>query len=95
MPILHTVNKSPFLTTTLESCLRLAQPGSTILLIEDGVYALLSPLLNEYSNLSFYALAADVQARGLSDRLPAHIQLVDDQGFVQLTVEHDRVESWS
>ena len=39
--MLHIVNKSPFTTTSLESCLRVAKPGATILLIEDGVYGAL------------------------------------------------------
>ena len=38
MAILHTVNKSPFERNSLEACLRLAQPGSAVLLMEDGVY---------------------------------------------------------
>ena len=37
--MLHIVNKSPSQTRTLASCLRLAQDGSAVLLIEDGVYA--------------------------------------------------------
>ena len=37
--MLHIVNKSPSQSRTLDSCLRLAQPGSAVLLIEDGVYA--------------------------------------------------------
>ncbi len=40
MTMLHTVNKSPFEKTSLDSCLRFAQEGSAILLLEDGVYAL-------------------------------------------------------
>ena len=39
MPSLHTLNKSPTAAPLLRRCLRLAQPGSTIVLIEDAVYA--------------------------------------------------------
>ena len=39
MSVLHTVNKSPFERNALESCLRLAKAGSSILLFEDGVIA--------------------------------------------------------
>jgi tRNA 2-thiouridine synthesizing protein B len=39
MALLHTVNKSPFESNTFDTCLSLAKDGSTILLIEDGVYA--------------------------------------------------------
>ena len=37
--MLHIVNKSPQERSTLESCLRVARPGSALLLIEDAVYA--------------------------------------------------------
>lgn len=35
---LHTVNKSTFGSDSLASCLRVARPGDTILLLEDAVY---------------------------------------------------------
>jgi tRNA 2-thiouridine synthesizing protein B len=35
---LHTVNKSPFSSEALASCLRVVRPGDAILLMEDGVY---------------------------------------------------------
>ena len=38
MALLHTVNKSPFEKSSLETCLRIAVEGSSVLLIEDGVY---------------------------------------------------------
>ena len=37
--MLHIVNKSPFECTSLASCLRVAQRGAAVLLIEDGIYA--------------------------------------------------------
>ena len=40
--MLHTVNKSPFATNSLQTCLGLARSGSAILLIEDGVYGALA-----------------------------------------------------
>ena len=36
MQMLHIVNKSPLERTALDSALRMAKPGSTILLIEDA-----------------------------------------------------------
>jgi len=39
--MLHTVNKSPFEKNSLETCLRLIDDNSAILLIEDGVYGAL------------------------------------------------------
>ncbi len=96
--ILHTVNKSPFTTDTLEACLQVADQGDTILLIEDAVYAALGQ--GKYSNLpeltgaTILALAADVSARGLQEVLNAAIDTVDYEGFVRLTTTHQRVISW-
>ena len=39
MALLHTVNKSPFESKCFDTCIGLAKEGSTVLLIEDGVYA--------------------------------------------------------
>jgi len=38
MSTLHTVNKSPFATGALVSCLNHCKDGDAILMIEDGVY---------------------------------------------------------
>jgi tRNA 2-thiouridine synthesizing protein B len=85
----------------LETCLRLALPGSAILLIEDGVYAARKPssaadkLLQALENHPLYALQADLQARGLAaESLVDGVQLVDYDGFVKLTTEYDRTQSW-
>ena len=40
MTLLHIVNKSHRQTSSLASCLRFAQDGHALLLIEDGVYEL-------------------------------------------------------
>ncbi len=101
MALLHTVNKSPFERTALESCLRHARDGSSILFIEDGVYALLRGA--EYAEKTgqaaarcvLYALAPDLEARGIGpERLIDGVKLVDYHGFVDLVVAHDRVQSW-
>lgn len=93
--ILHTVNKSPFSSQCLAECLSVCRQGDAILLLEDGVYAALNPLPeNAPGDLQRYALAADVDARGLRERLQPDIQLADDRGFVQLTTQFDNVISW-
>ena len=99
--MLHIVNKSPFEKNSLDSCLRLAQPGSSILLIEDGVYAALAKaehaqkIVSRKDDYSFYILGPDVAARGLSDiPLIEDIAVVDYEGFVDLVVEHDANQSW-
>jgi len=99
--ILHTVNKSVFSQDTLGSCLRLIIEGDVLLLIEDGVYAILTqhPLAAEIRNcqernIAVYALTADVLARGLKDRVPDHIALCDDAGFVELCCQTEKTQSW-
>lgn len=101
MTILHTVNKSPFEKNSLESCLQHATDGSAVLLIEDGVYGALqatsvaNAVKNAMSNVSVYALQADIEARGINqDRLIENINLVDYSGFVKLATEHSTVQSW-
>ena len=99
--MLHLVNKSPFDRPSLESCLRLAKAGSSVLLIEDGVYAALTKAswaaaINErMADLKFYVLGPDVSARGLDGTpLIDGINVVDYGGFVDLVVEHKVTQSW-
>jgi tRNA 2-thiouridine synthesizing protein B len=98
--MLHTVNKSPFERSALDDCLRYAQPGSTILLIEDGVYAAQrgtqhsARVEQAAGTVRILALRADVEARGLQDKLLACIGLVDYGGFVDLVIEHAPVMPW-
>lgn len=96
MAILHTVNKSPFEKNSLDTCLRIAVEGASVLLIEDGVYAAmdgtaLNGKLSDASNrLHFYVLGPDLKARGLSeDNVVDYIKVIDYEGFVDLVVEHD------
>ena len=98
---LHTVNKSPFERDALASCLRVARAGSTVLLIEDGVYAALDGAQDPASieqameRLAIAALSPDLAARGLdTGRVRAGIVLVDYAGFVTLAATHDNVQSW-
>ena len=99
--MLHTVNKSPHEKSTLSSCLRIAQSGSDILLIEDGVYAAMtdtqfeSQLQDAICRHRIFALEEDLACRGLQiSKLIPGIQTVDYSGFVQLAVENDSVHAW-
>ena len=99
--MLHVVNKSPFEKNCLESCVRLSQAGSCILLIEDGVYgALVNGEASEeiqtcLKDRKVCVLGEDLQARGIeSDRIVSGVEVVDYAGFVRLAVEHPKVQSW-
>ncbi|QIK37024.1 sulfurtransferase complex subunit TusB [Caldichromatium japonicum] len=101
MGILHTVNKSPFERNSIESCLKFATEGASVLLFEDGVYAALkgtrceSQVTTALSRLKFYVLGPDLRARGFSEeRIIPGIKVVDYAGFVDLAVECDKVQAW-
>jgi tRNA 2-thiouridine synthesizing protein B len=98
--VLHIVNKSPYERNALEACLRLAQAGSALLLIEDGVYAATrgsaaeASLKEVMARVKVYALKADLEARGVAGRVMDGIQLVDYGGFVDLACEQPNCQSW-
>ena len=98
--MLHIINKSPFEKNSLQSCISCAKDGSAILLIEDGVYGVLNnsavaeDVKNAMSSKTVYALEADVQARGIADKVLDGVQLIDYNGFVDLSVENDKIQSW-
>jgi tRNA 2-thiouridine synthesizing protein B len=98
--MLHIVNKSHRQTSSLASCLRLAQVGHALLLIEDGVYAATpagaasADLAGALARLQVYALAPDLEARGLADKVIDGVKTVDYAGFVDLVAEHANNQSW-
>jgi tRNA 2-thiouridine synthesizing protein B len=101
MSDLHTVNKSPFEKNALDSCLKFAQPGSAILLIEDGVYGAVkgtaaeTKIRDALAKHKVYALGPDLRARGMAeDRVIEGVGLVDYAGFVDLVESNDKVQAW-
>jgi len=46
------------------------------------------------TKLPVYALAPDLQARGVADRLIDGVTAVEYEGFVDLVVEHPNCQSW-
>ncbi len=100
MALLHTVNKSPFERNAFEACLAHAKAGSSVLLIEDGIYAAVKgtaaakKLGDAMKSVKVYVLTPDVETRGMSGRLIDGVQGVDYSGFVDLVTQHNAVESW-
>ena len=98
--MLHIVNKSHRQTTSLESCLRLAQDGHALLLTEDGVYAATQAgaatagLAEAMKRLKVYALKPDLEARGVAAALVDGVTAVDYAGFVDLVAEHPNNQTW-
>ena len=101
MSTLHTVNISPFDRSSLETCLRLAGKGNALVLLEDGVYGSMqgsnaSGMVEKaLSDVSIYVLGADMKARGVDEsKIIDGIKVIDYKGFVDLTVENDKVNAW-
>jgi len=101
MSDLHTVNKSPFEKDSFDSCLRFSTAGAAILLIEDGVYAVLKGTAAEgkvtsaLGDKKIYVLGPDLNARGFGeDRIIDGVEVVDYAGFVDLVETNDKVQAW-
>ena len=98
--MLHIVNKSPMERNALDSAIHMANPGSTILLIEDGVYAVTKgnqvegKVKEAMKNCTICALWPDLEARGMQDTVIDGIKQVDYAGFVDLVAENKNVMSW-
>lgn len=98
--MLHIVNKSPEQARSLRSCLRMAQDGHSVLLIEDAVYAATAAgamacgLDQALKRLKVYVLLPDLEARGMTARRIDGIAPVDYPGFVDLVANHPTQQSW-
>ena len=95
---LHLVSTSPNAGRALRRCLRFALPGDAVLLLNTGVLSLCERdmLQSAGDSVRFYALAADIDARGLSGLLhDANCALVDDAGFVDLVTRFPVNQTWA
>lgn len=98
--MLHIVNKSPGQARALHSCLRVAQDGHSVLLIEDAVYAATAAgaldcgLDQALKRLKVYVLLPDLEARGMAARRIDGIEPVGYPGFVDLVAGHPAQQSW-
>lgn len=96
--MLHIINKSPYDRPALDSAIQTGEGG--ILFIEDGVYAIAkggaaeAKIKAAQGKFKFYALGADIDARGLSDRVMEGVSVVDYGGFVDLVAEYKTNQSW-
>ncbi len=101
MADLHTVNKSPFEKGSLETAIKYSLAGSSILLIEDGVYGATKGTTAEamvkaaMGDRKVYALKSDLMARAIKeDRVIDGVEIVDYAGFVDLVEANDKVQAW-
>ncbi|NYH11139.1 sulfurtransferase complex subunit TusB [Pseudomonas moraviensis] len=96
MSTLHVLSHSPFGDERLTSCLRLLGSADALLLSGDAVYAL-QPGTAPFSALEsrkvkLFVLAEDAQARAV--QVPDWAEAIDYPAFVQLSIHHDKVNSW-
>ena len=96
--MLHIINKSPYTSNSLDSCLRVA-PGGDVLLIEDAVYAAVAGTVEKQvreamKQFKFHVLQPDLEARGIADRVIEGINKVDYSGFVDLVAGNENCQSW-
>lgn len=101
MAMLHIVNKSPFERVAFESCLTHAKAGDSILMIEDAAVGAIDgtkfadQLKAAMADKSVYVLGGDLAARGMSeDRIIDGVKSVDYAGFVDLTADNEKTQSW-
>ena len=97
--ILHIINKSPLTHSCFSECLKFCKDGSSILFIEDGVYANHSLTAQQHQQLetkkiNLYVLEADITARGLKQPINSPFGITDDKGFVELIINHHGSQSW-
>ena len=96
MSTLHVLSHSPFGDDRLTSCLRVIGANDALLLTGDAVYAL-QPGTAPFSalntrGLQLFVMAEDVQARAIE--IPDWAKAIDYPAFVELSIHHDKVNSW-
>nr|WP_298415092.1 sulfurtransferase complex subunit TusB [uncultured Halomonas sp.] len=93
---LHLLNRSVASSHVYRDALRAMSDDDYLLLIEDGVYGAVAPLVEHFSSIAgrLFALREDLESRGLEGRCAESVIVVDTEGFVQLTEETERTVSW-
>jgi len=97
--ILHQIFTSPFTSEELQRYSQSATSTDAVLLLQDGVYALNHPLLNQLlaQQNTIYLLENDVIARGLrfDTKQLQQLKIINDQQWLALCVECHKVISWT
>lgn len=96
MSTLHVLSHSPFGDERLTSCLRLLGAADALLLCGDAAYALqpgTAPFIAlETRRVKLFVLTEDAQARAL--QVPDWAEAIDYPAFVELSIHHDKVNTW-
>ncbi|MCL1046006.1 sulfurtransferase complex subunit TusB [Shewanella electrodiphila] len=95
--ILHHIQSSVTADNALSTCLRYIDAQDSILLADDALNCLLNTQWQQrLADFKLYVLIEDIEARGLSERLPqsANISIIDYDQFVLATLQHTKVITW-
>ncbi|MCC4832833.1 sulfurtransferase complex subunit TusB [Shewanella sp. 1_MG-2023] len=95
--ILHHIQSSVTADNALNTCLRYIDAQDSILLADDALNCLLNTQWQQrLADFKLYVLIEDIEARGLSERLPqsANISIIDYDQFVLATLQHTKVITW-
>ena len=94
--ILHTLNASPG-SAAFSDCLRIITAGDALLLMGDGVYAVIAnsdaATALQASGAELYVLAADAKAAAVNNFVEG-VTRVDMGGFVALSERFPRQQAW-
>ena len=100
MSTLFTFHSSWHESAWLFEQLGFASQGDAILLLEDSVLALQSPITlasflakSSAQQIKVYALADDLRARGIDSKYPQVTQ-IDYAGFVDLVAQYEKQVAW-
>lgn len=96
--MLHLIYQSPLQKATLQ---RIACGDSVLFmenallnLLKEGVWAV--ELENMLATQSLFVLLEEIEIRGIDkNELVSGIQIIDYQGFVELTTEHQVIQTWN
>lgn len=93
---LHILNRSPATSGVYRQALDAMSADDLLVLIEDAVQGGTLGLVGFFKEIEgrVYALREDLEARGLAGRLDASVQVVDIDGFVDLTEQAEQPVSW-
>lgn len=92
MRTLHTLNKASLDNSASMDCFRSLSDGDGLVLIQDAVYLTQLKKLSS-KKVDVYAMQHDLHTRGLSP-LEGHTRIINDNDFVELCTQYDKVVSW-
>jgi tRNA 2-thiouridine synthesizing protein B len=96
---LHTLNKTT--SNLLKLCISALAAGDSLLLYEDGIYAAMGNAENQQvflklpAGIKLYTLIEDMQARGITDKVPEIFSRITYRDFVRLSLSCSKVVNWN